>query len=475
MDRIEQNKAFKVQGETANKPKLSKLMITVLSLIYIVIIGLFVYTIIQIPQTYQKMDINQIESVQRSVTDILNSTNDAEKISEDLAHFVETTPMELIVKKNQKIIFTTFPELNLNDLTTIIHEDATSFRQQARLSTNYGEYDVLLVVYPVTTNAKMTQLFTMLTIYTTILFVLFFVMIILLSRMLISPLEFIRHSIKKMKQFKFDEVDRRDDTAIVREFSAFTGHIADRFSDVSQKYTQLEYLLLMEKERLKQLIYMSRAYLHELKTPLHQIMLHNEGFEETYAENAEVIEVSEYNITQIDAAMLRINEILKIMNQTAFDEQVIKPFDFVDYYERIEEQFLYLFNVRNLLVETTLPDVDKVCLNKHVFGLILHNLLANLANHSVAGSDAFVDIEIAKDGELEMRFTNKISAIDALNLNQFDRPISELLVDKNSYSSGNGLRLTRELIHSIDGTFQIIINHSDLIIIVILPQVEEVD
>lgn len=438
-------------------------LLSLLLLAYVVVIVFFVFALLHIPTIYEKLENERIATIQSEIARILDETDNVAEIEKQLFYVLDEHSIELVLATEDKLVYSTLPYTQEVDGADILHRDAFVLRQYGTHTSAYGDYSVFLGIYHADFSEYFDVQFMWLTIFVVIIFVIFLFIVIVMDKLLFSPLEAIRRAIRRMREYKFENIDLPKDNMILKEFEEFSVNLQERMETVSEKYTQLELLLLFEQEKLNHLLKISRATIHELKTPLHQTLIKNELLMEEYENNKSVEVVTKYNVQRMDTMLNRVNDVLILLKQNVYQiENQIENFDLIRLFDDLLEEFLFFFSQHNLILEVIVPEHLNVIMNKFIVELVIHNLLSNVVEHALPETEVVFEIEEVDEKSLKISCENDITLKDmerlrAINNNSF----ANLSASDYSYSSGNGIYLIKELVSFIKGTISININEQD--------------
>jgi len=155
-----------------------------------------------------------------------------------------------------------------------------------------------------------------------------FSIIILIKYILVLPLTQIKANLAKIENYDFEEVLAIPvEDEINEKLHHFVSGLQNNIQNISRDFTKLEQALQVEKERLNNTITVSRAFIHDLKSPLHQTMLENE-LELSKSQDERLKTTLTYNVERAETTIQTINDILKIMDENIYDlNKIIEPVD----------------------------------------------------------------------------------------------------------------------------------------------------
>lgn len=452
-----------------NKRRSQKLVFVVLLSAYLVVAAVFVVQLFNLPSVYSRMGKAKITAVQQSLEMTLNSTMTENERAVALKEIVKKYPMELIVSNSKGIVFSTFEKIEINSIRTLFHEDAVLYKSQGQIETANGVYTVLYSVYQVTAIEYIQQQFFYLTVLVLVLILLIIVAMSAMYYILLRPLEKLKIGIANLSDYQFGELIE-DDNVISSEFNRFTHKMNEKIQKVSRNYTELELALEFERERLLIMMTISRAFVHDLKTPVHQTLLENEfvmSQMETPSKELQVL--ADFNVERADKLLKEINEILVLMDTENDEiEKKIEAFDFIPIFEETWKLFRFFITNNQLSFFSDLPKNLNVQMNKVSAKIIIHNLLSNATKYAKADSEIVFEIETGSQDYFEIICKNE-TTLENIQRMRNSEQLFNAIENEGGYSSGNGLYLLRELSEFIGGSYQFSIEDENVVIRIRLP------
>ncbi|TLG72728.1 sensor histidine kinase [Culicoidibacter larvae] len=435
-------------------------------LAYAVLVVVFILMILQIGSEYQRLESGVITDVQSEVSLVLNEKSSSEVLATKLSTVVNNNSMELIVLDGEQVVFTTFPGVDITNIRDLFNGDEVLYKSQGIVNTVNGDLNVMMVIYHVSMLDYLNSMFIWLTIFVTVLFLLLIVIVTLVNRMLFKPLRNIRKAINEMKDFDVALIE--DNTAIGTEFNQFVHRLDETLQNVSKQYTDLELLLLFERQRLDFLLKIARGSLHELKTPLYQTLLQNQAMLRSGFADEELSQLAlKYNITQNDKLLKRINVLLRSIAENVNNlESGAEFFDAVDLFYEVEKDFEVLLEQRRVYLDFSSTEKTLICMNRFALQLVIHNLISNAVKYAASESDIEFAINV-ENGYVQLICINRANArdIERLRSNRFTIELSD-----ETYSSGNGVYLVQELSKSLGGKAVIDIQDDVVEVVVTIPE-----
>lgn len=453
----------------------SIIIIIALLVIYTTMAVFFLYQFSQFSQSQIQLENTEIALVNEKMDDVLQGDMKSETLQKELDSFVEEHPMEIVIREvaTEEVMYSTMKTAEVWSIRELFHEDVVLYKSQGEVATDTGKYYVSYVIYNITDGVLIEQNFRKLLMYLSILLVLIMLSLTLIIFMLLRPLENLKKAVAKMNVMNLENLID-DDNVIASDLNRFAQNLNDTTTKVARQYTELEMALQFERERLLIMMDVSRAFVHDLKTPIHQTLLENElVLDQKKIKNEETKVLANYNINRADVALKQINEILSLMDTKVQDiESKIESFDFIVVFEQSWKVFQFFITQNELGFYPDVPEELWVEMNKVSSKLILHNMLSNAVKYAKENTEIAFIIDEPVDGYFTMTCTNEASSEDIERMSHSEE-LFALVDNDRDYSSGNGLYLLRELTGFLGGTFELITEGTQATIKVTLPLVQE--
>ena len=445
------------------KRKTSRRSIYFLLASYLGMVAIFLFTVYKMPTWLQNAEWKYINEIKQELKTTLESTT-AENLSQQLQTITEKYPMELAVYTNTnkpKQIYQTLKGVDyqylqgLQNSNTIIYEEEVLITNKTVNTTYRTWYSI--APPPATTyiqNLMQLQIILMLIVFAILLLISF-----ILHRMLINPLKEIEAAIPKMEQFDFDAVEINSDDTISKSVAHFATTLKGSVSAVSRNHTLLEQELQLERERLSNMITISRGIIHDLKSPLHQTLIENDYYIKSQQEIAiETREIAQYNVARMDKMITQINEVLNLLDtNTQTMVETVDNFNLALMFKEIRKNFNPSIEQKRLLIDAVLDEDLQIQMNKVTARMIIHNLLSNAINYATKETEILFEIYFDEEQNIIIRCENETSKQNINRIRQSEELFAFVNVEDESgehiYSTGNGLYLIKELAHLLNGEY----------------------
>lgn len=438
---------------------------------YIALIALLIVSVFSMQKWLQQTEIKYTASVQQAIAEIFTSTNEKDLPEAFITFREDEYPIEIIIQtQNGKSVYQSIPYVTLNEARGLIPTKAAVLETRGEIEGKDKTYVVWYTIYRPTMEEYLKNLFTLQMTLTIIAFMLLIAITYYLYRRLIKPLTAVKQTLTKLEHYDLDTIDLTPEDEITEGMQRFAISLKDNITTVSRNHTKLEYALQLERERLQNMITVSRGIIHDLKSPLYQTMLENESLLRTRELGKETEAVIHYNVERLDTMMQQITEVLNLMSTNVQEMMDVKDdFDFAQMVKEIRHSFIPLLEEKELWLTTDMPETMPVHVNKVASRLIVHNMLTNAIQYAIPDSEInFIMYEEA--GELHVICENESTARNIERINNSDSLFQATEQDaEHVYSTGNGLYLIRELTTISNGVYEIEVNEGMVLIHVTLP------
>lgn len=435
-----------------------KIIITVnivLLVVYILVASIVIFKYSEFPKQYEKIEKEYVEQIEEKLNVALG-LNETEMVAA-LDKLQEEYAMEIIVEDKGKSVY---QSINLQQSTSYMgsmNEDSILFEMQGYVENGSSRYFVWFAIYHLSSGDYLSWFINQQNILFIISFLVLLVALFVVQWLLVRPLFKISESVKKASEYQFDEIDAKaTDDNVTKDFSKFVHRLRGSISAVSRKHTELESQLQYERERLSNTIVVSKALVHDLKSPVHQLMIENE-FQKDHIlkENEEAHKALDYNIEKTESILLDINNILKMMNNDYNVLEETELFDIVEIAVETTKLFQASLMEKDLYFLLDAPEKLLVYMNKVNMKLLIHNIISNAYQYAQRDSEINFKIEL-NDYQIIIECKNSSNQEDIERMNRSEQlfNVVESQHEGNIYSSGNGLFLIKDLTAMFNGEYQ---------------------
>lgn len=426
--------------------------------IYAIVLCIFFLFIYFMPKQYEQEEQTYIKDSEKLILAALQEkTVDSSKKQMDEA--IKEYPMELVVVVDGEIFYNTTSLTTIKPiyLETYVNESAILVQKQGEVDSTLGShvsYWYTLYRMP-NEHGMVSSYYLTIAIFTFALLSIIFFFMAFIQFYFFKPMSTLKESLKKVSDNNFSEV-KPDTDVINKEFKEFSSRVDNFSKNVLSNYTVQEKELANTKRIFEENLLYSRAIIHDLKTPVHELLLENE-YELNKGGKQEILN---FNIKQADAILNKLNNVLKSLNtDVSYYESRIETFDVVELVAKQVKKFSGSLRQKKLLIDIHQPEQLMVTSSRVSIELMVQNMLSNAIQYAVDESDITLDIE--KVGALCQINCSNISEIENIERIQKKNQFFSTYSGSNSnyqYSSGSGLYFIEELAQLIGSEYQLELN-----------------
>lgn len=427
---------------------------------YLGIVVLFVLSVMMLPKWLNNFQEDYITKIEHKIQFEISQTPRI-NLAKNLEEIYEQEAIEIVVFDGEQKIIETVPTNNPRNLRGIINTKAIVNETLATFeAADEGPVDVWYIIYRPNLQSYLNNiaLYQILILGTS--FILLLITLSFLQWRTIRPLNALKKKIGQLSSYDFASITANEEDVINSEVSKFAAGLAGNIQAVTRKHSELEVALQLERERLANMIVISRGLLHDLKTPVSQTLIENDLILTRNEDlSKQTYMVAEYNIRRMDKLLLRINEILNLMDtdvKTMMESK--KDFDLIKLFKTVRNIFEVDLKNRDLFLDSSYPEVIHITSNKVAWYLIIHNLLSNAIKYAKRSEDVIVDI-IDNGDQITIIVENKTLSDNIERVKQSEQLFyATKKEDGYVYSTGNGLYLLKELTRMLMGEYKLEIN-----------------
>lgn len=436
---------------------------------YIVIIAMFFLTLWKIPDWIYRYELNYVSNVEAQMQTIFKESNQSE-LKAALQTLRDEQPFEIAVYQDGTLVYRSIQVEGLNALRGTLQEQVIVVEAQGVIIGKAGNYDVWYAIYAPSVQSYINNVVALLLVYLVLSFITLLSLSVLLYRKMFKPLTLVKDSVYKLERYDFDLIDVAADDVINESMGRFAINLQGAIKAVSRNHTELEYALQSERERLANLMTVSRGLVHDLKSPLHQSLIENERYvRKLQAALPETMELAEYNINRYDELIRYVNNVLNLMDFDVREMTAIKDdFNLVSVFKDIRHSFNTYLRERSLLLVVEEPKRLDVHLNRVAIHLILHNMLSNAVKYALIGTEISFFLDEV-DGAIEFMCVNEATSTDIERVRRSDELFYAIQDEHDRYSTGNGLYLIKELVKVVGGSYDVQFDNHVIVVRVSIP------
>ncbi|WP_323616849.1 sensor histidine kinase [Erysipelothrix rhusiopathiae] len=438
----------------------------VLTLAYAILIVLYILNLVSFPKRYQEEEKNTVQKMEQRITESVNEFALTKQSNFD--KLVENYPLDLLVFEDDRIVYHSSDVLTEQNFFGAVSSKAVLYESKGSMDAYDSSYRFLVRMYNFPDDA---YLIPFLTKQVSVLGASFVVMTIgyfFIMYSLFKPLHYAKKSLTSLQNYDFEAIQPRDDV-FNQTLSNVSTQIHHAMTAASHRYTDFEKDLEIGRQRLNNTLLVSKSFIHDLKTPIHQQIMMNELIVDGVDDTNNTLDVAHMNIKQSQKIMERINEVLTVLNQDNMTlEHNLSQFDLVSLTYDTLRYFGQNFSKRNLMIDLDSPDTLLIESNKVILQLLIHNLMSNIGNY--ATDDTTVSIGLRVDGpSVIMTYHNQTLPQNIEHMKKSEFLFNVLTDASHQYSSGNGLFLIKDLSYLAGGTYVLNTEDESVLITITLP------
>lgn len=438
-------------------------------LLYGFIFAFLGINLFSVEENYQKQELIYAEEIKVALGKALN----APEPMAALETLIENYALEVMVYDGEQRIYESIhlaPGQNRQD---VLNEGAVFLEAAGEVTLDNGR--VVNVWYVIYHMPFIDYLGSFLSFQNVLLMVAFFIilaLVMVLQYFLLKPLYGIKDSIEKLEKYEFEAIEEGEDD-INKRMAVFSHQLDHAIRSVQRKNTQLELSLQRERERLSNVIQLSRVLVHDLKSPVYQLLLENESrIEQLEDKEKGIRDLGTYNINQSDKLLHSINDILKLLKEGNYGlNKEQETFDFMAMIFETLKLFKPGMVKKDLSFYVDGPDVLTVYLNKITMRLLLHNIFSNMVQYASEGTELSIEVVMEKDN-IYLKAVNE-SSLENIEGMKKSEQLFNVMDQKETgdhlYSSGNGLFLIKDLIFLIGGKYGYAVQGNQVILSLHIP------
>jgi len=448
------------------------LVISILIVAYFIITTIFFITTFHLQDHYTKIEKDHIESVAHYLNKIFEDFLSEEDLLKQLPKFVKDNTMEMVVIRNgenrNEVIFKTI-DLTAEQLRDYGATDVFLSRTQLIFIVDDIKYIVSYNLYHVQIPKYVNKLSQLQIKLIAIAFLLLFTIIALIQYILIRPLVQIKSNLDKIEDYNFEEVlEMPFEDDINEKLHDFVSKLHINMKNMTHNFTELEQALQIERECLNNTITVSRAFIHDLKSPLHQTMLENELMLSKIKNNS-MRSILIYNIERSETTIQTINDILKIMDENPYNlNKIVESVELCKLLTDTRIFFQASIQKKELYVEMEIPESCIVKINFATIKLLLHNIFSNATQYAKNNSEIVCEIMEVENGVV-ITCQNESTHENVKRMQSSASLFNPKIADENIISSGKGLFLIKELTYILGGQYELSIENTEVKVIISLP------
>lgn len=436
-----------------------------LGIAYIALIGFIVFQYFQFPKLYQEKELAYIDSITEKINTVIQDPSKINEATyEEIMELRSTKPFELIVQTNESVLLKTI-DLEIKDnYIGSIDSAALVYEEQGFVQNN--SIMVWVSIYQMNdTSFVLSFLESQNVVYSVALIVLL-TLIFVLQYFMFRPLRKVANTITLAQNTGLDAIGMDAQDNVNEQLNAFVNNIRTSMSQATRKYTDLEIRIQYEKERLNNTFLISKALVHNLKSPTHAVIMQNEISKDANPFNPPIQDITTETIQNIENVIKDINTILQVMNNGFENYSEIEQFNVLSLVRESTQTFKPILENKSIFLDLVSEGTITLHQNVVYFRLLIYNLLSNAILYANEASEVIFEVS-SDENTLRLRVKNSSSKEDIERLLRSEDLFSPN--ENQKYSSGNGLFLIKDLTELMKGTYHLEIEEETVIIRIELP------
>lgn len=445
-----------------------------ITIAYLILISLLIFNIFELPDKYNKEELNMVVEVEKRIQEALDLKED-DLVKNELSNLRKEYNFDIVLTRGTDIIYKTVPYEMGDSLLNRSHPDIIAREAQGPYNNHGDEIFMWYSVYRLNDSVFINKFLTTIVLIVLLVTALLALTIFLITKSLMDPLKNIRKSIEKAQDYDFEGIEETDDQ-INKSFKTFVSGLEENIDVVSRQHTELEKQLQAKREHLNNVLVVSRSMIHDLKTPIYRNIIENEVAENEASDNTQLVELAQLNQELNHSIMLDINRILKMLKEDGEKTELdITDVDVINTIMRAINTFNKKMDEKELTLDFDAPEDVIMSTEESTFILLINNLLSNMVIYSKEQSELqiYVDVE---DKDITLRFINSAAKENIERMKdtgQLFNKVKSPTEDKYVYGSGNGLFLIKELARILGGEYKLDTTEDSVIIEVVFKHEEE--
>lgn len=447
--------------------KLSFVTGIALSVGYVFLIVYYIFNLINLPAQYRLVESKAVEKVESEVSRYVDDYSVTH--NNQFSELSERYPLDLIVLEDDEIVYKSSKALDIDLFFDIVSDKAVLYEAKGSMGTDTASYRFLVRLYHFPDDVYLMPFLSKQIIILSLSFIIITLAFFFIMNSVLKPLRKAKESLEHLQNFEFDQIKSSDDV-INQKLSHVSSQIGNAMTQASHRYTDFEKDLEISRQRLNNAMVVSRSFVHDLKSPVHQQIMMNELIVDEVDVHDTPITVASMNIGQSTKLMDRLNEILKVLNQDNLTfENNISDVDVTSLTYSTLRYFGQNFTKKHLLVTIDAPETCILQSNEVILQLLIHNLMSNISQYALTNSDVLIRI-VPSDDTVELIYENQSTQENIQRMHKSENLFNVLSDNyEHKHSSGNGLFLIKDLATLANGNYDLQTNDDTIIITIKLP------
>ncbi len=429
-----------------NKQKVLSIIMGCLLLLYVIVASFYYRIYSDITTHFGNYEMWYVNQIEEKVISAIESDNQIDELQE----IIERYAMELIIKKDNRVIFETISLSEGSEQSGIIHNKATLSEVNGDLEISGEVYNIYYAIYHLPANVYFDDFLVQGNRYLVMLVIVFLAIIILIQYFLYKPLLQAKETVSNLEKYDFDNISIGTDS-VNESLSRFSSKLEKDMKIITRRHSQFELELEQQRLALENMMIFSRAMVHDLKGPLHKVMIYNEL---NHQSQKTLDEITNFNVEEVSSIMHKVNQILKIISEKSksMDQENGKI-----EIDCIVSETLKVFDIfiaqKRLSLNVEVPQDMVVKSNLATIRLLLHNIVSNMIQYALEKTEIELLIYYSSN-RMTIISRNKSSRKNIERMRNSEQLFNQFDNGKdNAFGSGNGLHLIKDLALMLDGEY----------------------
>ncbi|MBX8935616.1 sensor histidine kinase KdpD [Enterococcus gilvus] len=433
--------------------------------LYIFLIASIVLLFLFFPMVYNRAEKQRQDQKIEQVETIIKENR---KLSERLSEVAKDSTIELVVLKQQHLIYESLPlKGNLPELKQFVRKENLVFQK----TYEYKEYVIWIAFYPERIQKQFNQLIIFICLLITALVLLMILVIYYIYQQLLEPLKKLRTSIIALKKFNFDQAilvtEYKDEKGLLADLSAFSKELKTNMDEIGTKFTDLELQLQAEQDLNAYKKKLINSLIHDLKTPLSimimsvELLLENERLPESVKNQLSGL------LKRQNTTLTNINDILKASNQQ-LEIVTDEPIDLIPIIRQTLDHFQVLMKNKGLFGDINMPQRVTLKMSQIEAEQLLHNILSNVINYSPENEEFTLDVDEEGD-QLILTVSNEVDDLSQIDFDHVFDLFYHSQTAKNEFSTGLGMYTIAAIVQRNKGTYSFYPHEGKAYLTITLP------
>ncbi len=428
--------------------RILKVLLGVLIGIYSLVGYFYLTQYSDISLNYQQGEIRHIDWVEKQIIQALASDQKIEKLD----RLVDEHAVDLTIYEGEEVIFDTLKLIDKSDRSNVLNPRAVLSEFKGFIDVEDKHYEVHYIIYHLPASAYFNRFLVSGNKFLVLLVVIFFGIMLLIQYLLYRPLMNVKKTINNLERYDFDKIPEGKDE-INQTLVSFANQLEGNMNLFTRRYSKFEMELEQQRVRLDNMMVVARAMVHDLKTPVHRVMLENEIKME--GASFEVQEILESNLNLLNLTMNEINQLLKVLGGVISENnQTLEMIEVESVVLEAVKRFHPYMREKELSLQLEIPPNLKIKSDLVVLRLLIHNILSNMVQYASNKTEIIFLIN-ADDGVLEFTSMNKSNEKNIERMKNSEKLFNSFKKEESyPFSSGNGLFLIKDLTAMLNGKYQ---------------------